>query len=284
MIVYWGVFFFVLGTVWGSFCNVLIARLPSRAPITGRSHCPNCRQTLAWYDLIPLLSFIILRRQCRYCGERISLRYPAVELASGLLFLLIYFQVGLSPASWALYVFYATLSVVIVVVDFEHAIIPNELVIPALPIALFASWANIGPTAPDLTLALWGGVIGGGLFLGLYLLTGGQGMGMGDVKLALFMGLALGAFRLLPAILFASITALVWAGAIMIFFREALGGLENVELSMHQEEEPDITERIWGMMIINGRPAVPFGSFLILGFWFAMLWGTQIVSWWLNLS
>ncbi len=276
---FWTAFFALLGAIWGSFCNVLISRIPASENISGRSRCPHCRQTLSALDLVPVLSYLLLRARCRHCGAPISARYPLVELACALLFVASYNHVGLSPAPLALHLIYVTVAVVIAVVDFEHTIIPNRMVLAGVLAALGASLLGAGP---DILSALTGALIGGGTFMGLYLITRGGGIGMGDVKLLLFMGLALGPLQLLPAVLAGAITALLFSGAIMLRFRGELESLENVSINMKQDEEPEITGRVWGMMIINGKPAVPFGPFLTLGFLMSLFWGDLILDLWLG--
>ncbi len=270
-------FILVLGLVWGSFANVLISRVPKGESISGRSHCPGCGHLLSPLDLIPVASYVLLGGRCRYCRVSISPRYALVEALFALAFLLILGQVGLNPIPFILYVTYVTIALVILFVDFEHAIIPNSLTVTGVAAAIAAAAFQIDPSGPGLAYSLIGGAIGGGFFALLYLATRGGGLGMGDVKLAVFMGLALGPFSLLLAVLLGSVLGLIMAGFVMLRFRRDLANLKSVSMHMNQECEPDITERIWGMMLINGRPALPFGSFLSLGFLVSLFWGDLIL-------
>ncbi len=276
---FWIAFFGLVGIIWGSFCNVLIARIPASENISGRSRCPHCRHTLGIVDLVPVFSYLLLGGQCRYCKGPISFRYPLVEIACGFLFMLAFSRTGLAPIPLALYLVYVTVAVVIAVIDFEHTIIPNQMVLLGILAAGLGSVLGVGP---EILSGITGALIGGGTFMILYLITRGGGIGMGDVKLLFFMGLALGPLKLLPAVLAGAVTALLFSAAIMLRFRGEMESLENVSISMDQDEEPEITARVWGMMIINGKPAVPFGPFLALGFLIALFWGEPILDLWLG--
>jgi prepilin signal peptidase PulO-like enzyme (type II secretory pathway) len=189
-----------------------------------------------------------------------------VEVTCALLFLLAYVHAGPDPVAFAVMAFYLSLSLVVFFTDLEHAVIPNALVAPGVLVALASAAFRLNPSGPSLALSVLGGILGGGVFMVIYWLTRGTGMGMGDVKLAFFMGFALGPLGLLLAILVGSLSGLLLAGFVMWRFRRELASLGSVPMHMDQEEEPEITDRVWGMMIINGKPAVPFGSFLSLGF------------------
>jgi len=270
-----------LGAVWGSFCNMLISRIPSRQSISGRSRCPECENTLRVFDLIPILSYIILRGKCRHCGQKISSRYLMVEILMSVLFLLSYIQTGPRPVHFLIYISYCTAAILVAFIDFEKTIIPNIVLLPAALIALCSSAFTLHPQAPHLTVAMIGGILGGAVFLLLAIVTGGAGMGMGDVKLVAFMGLTLGPLPLIPAVLLGSLSALLFAAVVMLYFRKHLQSIKSVEINL-DTEEPEITQRVLGMTIINGRPAVPFGPFLSLGFLLVLFWGTKIISWWLS--
>jgi leader peptidase (prepilin peptidase)/N-methyltransferase len=276
------VFFFLFGLVWGSFGNVLIWRLPRGEGISRPSHCTACGHTLAPLDLVPLLSWVVLGGRCRYCRAPISARYPAAEALTGLLFVLVYRQVGVSPAALAVYVAYVTVTVIVLFTDFVRALIPNSVIVPGLAVALLAAALRLDPFGPALGQALLGGVCGAAVFLAFYVLSRGGGMGMGDVKLAAFMGLALGPLKLLLAVMVGSVLAVLAAALVMLFAGKRLRSLQSVEINAEQEEEPEATERVFGMMLINGRPAVPFGTFLVVGFAAALFWGDAVIRWWLG--
>jgi leader peptidase (prepilin peptidase)/N-methyltransferase len=274
--------FLAFGIVFGSFANVLIARLPDGQSIGGRSRCPACSHELSPADLIPLLSWLWLRARCRYCRAPISARYPAVELLTGVLFLATWRSIGIVNLQLAIHLIYCLAMIVIIFTDFERAIIPNTVVLPIAAIALGAAVFGLDPAGPSLLAGLLTAMGGAGLFLLLYVISGGGGMGMGDVKLMLFLGLALGPLKVLLTVLAGSVPALLVAAVVMTLFRPRLQQLKSVSISMADEEEPEIEERFLGIMMINGRPAVPLGTFLAMGYFFAQFFGDQVIKIWLG--
>ena len=106
---------------------------------------------------------------------------------------------------------------------------------------------------------------------------------MGDVKLMLFLGLALGPLKVLLTVLAGSVPALVLAVVVILLFRPRLKQLKSVSISMNDEEEPEIEERFLGIMMINGRPAVPLGTFLVIGYFFSQFWGDKVIDLWLGI-
>lgn len=275
--------FFAFGIVFGSFANVLIARLPDGKSIGGRSRCPACGHELAPSDLVPLLSWLWLRARCRYCRAPISARYPVVELLTGVLFLATWRSIGVINTQLFLHLVYCLAMIVILLTDFERAIIPNNIILPVTGLALVAAVFQLDPAAPSLLGGVLTAVGGAGLFLLLYVVSGGGGMGMGDVKLMLFLGLALGPLKVLLTVLAGSVPALLIALVVMTLFRPRLQQLKSVTVSMADEEEPDIEERFLGIMMINGRPAVPLGTFLAIGYFFAQFFGDRVIDIWLGI-
>ena len=272
----------VLGLVFGSFANVLIARLPSGESIGGRSRCPGCGHELGILDLLPLVSWLLLRARCRYCRMPISARYPVVELLVAAVFLVTWRAAGPGLMPAVLHLVYALAMIVILFTDFERAIIPNVVVIPVAGLALVAAVFGLDPWGPSALAGIATALVGAGLFLVLFIVSGGGGMGMGDVKLMLFLGLALGPLKVLLAVLSGSVVALALAAVILVFFRRRLQGLRSVSVSLDDEEEPEIEDRFLGVMIINGKPAVPLGTFLALGYFFAYFWGDAAIRLWLG--
>src|SRR6266513_1260023 len=174
------------GLAVGSFLNVVAARVPlHRSLVRPGSACMSCSAPIAWYDNIPLVSFFVLRGRCRHCGTRISLIYPAVELISALLVSGCVLAFGLTLHA-AIAAFFCCVLVAISAVDLEHRIVPDRIVLPATVVVLVAQTVR----APSLAWPL--AAFGASLFLFLALLAYPAGMGMGDVKLALLMGAALG--------------------------------------------------------------------------------------------
>ena len=174
------------GLAVGSFLNVVAARLPLRRSIARPgSACMSCSAPIAWHDNIPLVSFLVLRGRCRHCQTRIGLVYPAVELSSALLVSGCVLAFGLTLRA-AIAAFFCCVLVAISAVDIAHRIVPDRIVLPATVLVLAAQTVR----EPSLWWPLC--ALGASLFLFLAVLAYPAGMGMGDVKLALLMGAALG--------------------------------------------------------------------------------------------
>ncbi len=179
-------FAFAPGLAIGSFLNVVAARLPlKRSVVRPRSACMQCGHELRWYDNVPLVSYAVLRGRCRHCGTGIALVYPVVELATAVLVAGCVLAFGLTGRA-AVSAFFCCVLVAVSVIDARHRIIPNRIVVPAAAIVLVANTA--------LTLSpQWAiGAVAASGFLLAAALVYPAGMGMGDVKLALLMGAALG--------------------------------------------------------------------------------------------
>jgi leader peptidase (prepilin peptidase)/N-methyltransferase len=193
------------GLAVGSFLNVLAARVPlRRSVIKPRSACMGCGSALAWHDNVPLVSYAVLRGRCRSCGARISLLYPAVELMTALLVAACVWKFGLTGEAAVAGSFCAVL-VAVTATDLNHRIIPNRIVLPATVVVLAAHTA-LDPR-PEWAL----GALGASLFLFAAAVAYPAGMGMGDVKLALLMGAALGksvSVALLGGMIFALVPSL----------------------------------------------------------------------------
>jgi leader peptidase (prepilin peptidase) / N-methyltransferase len=186
----------------GSFLNVVAARVPLKQSVVHpRSACPKCGTQLAWYDNIPLVSWVVLRGRCRTCATSIAATYPLVELATGLLVVGCVLRFGVTPMA-ALGAAFCAVLVVLSAIDIEHRKVPNRIVVPAAALALIAHTA----IAPSPEWAL--GAVGAAGFLFVLALAYPAGMGMGDVKLALLLGAVLG--RTVPiGILLGTVAALV---------------------------------------------------------------------------
>lgn len=172
----------------GSFLNVVVARLPERRSLVRpRSACPGCGHELSWWENVPLLSYAALRGRCRGCSAAISIRYPLVELATALLVAASFWRFGLSGDAFVAAYFCAAL-VALSAIDFERRILPDRIVLPSTALVLAAQVA----LHPDRTLEWVAAALGGSLFLFAALVAYPKGMGMGDVKLALLLGVMLG--------------------------------------------------------------------------------------------
>ncbi len=181
-----GLFVFWPALALGSFMNVVAARVPlRRSVVRPRSACMSCGSELAWYDNVPIGSWLLLRGRCRSCGARISPLYPAVELATAGLVAACFVRFGLSGEAF-LAAFFCVVLVVLSAIDLTHRIVPNRIVLPAALIVLLAQTA-LNPS-PEWAL----GALGAAGFLFVAALAYPAGMGMGDVKLALLLGAMLG--------------------------------------------------------------------------------------------
>ena len=239
----------VLGAVFGSFLNVVAYRLPRGESLSRpRSRCPGCETPIRPYDNVPVVSWLALRGRCRSCRTRISARYPLVEAGTGLLCALVVLAKG--PDEDALLGLVLVLLLVpITLIDLDHRIIPNRLVL----IGAIAAPALVAATQPDaLPEHAIAAVAAGGFFL-VAVLAYPRGMGMGDVKLAFVLGLFLG--RDVGPALFVALLAGTVVGAAVIARKGAAEGRKT---------------------------AVPFGPFLALGAIVALFAGDAMVEWYLG--
>lgn len=239
---------FILGCIIGSFANVCIHRLPwQHSLVLPSSHCPNCQQGLRPWHNIPILSYVLLHGRCAYCQTTISWRYPFVEFLGGLLYIALYEHFGLSIQG-LIFTLLATSLLIVSFIDLAYRIIPDVITLPGIIAGLLASTLI---TSVGLGSAVFGVVIGGGLFLLIAIVSRG-GMGGGDIKLTAMIGAFLG-----------------WQGVFVTIFLAALSGA------------------ISGLFLIvvkkKGRKdALPFGPFLALGALLALFWGHEIVHWYLR--
>src|SRR5215210_719581 len=235
------------GLALGSFLNVVAARVPRRASIVSpASACMECGTPIAWRDNIPVLSYLLLRGRCRHCSASISPLYPAVEVATAVLVAACVLDFGLGGRMLVGALFCAVL-VAVTATDLAHRIIPNRIVVPAFVVVLVAQTA----LEPSPQWAVGALVASGFLFLAV--LAYPAGMGMGDVKLALVMGAALGK-TVAVALMLGMLSALVPA----VFLLARHGSAAR-------------------------KMGIPFGPFLALGSVVALFFGEQIVDWYLAL-
>ncbi len=219
---------FILGLAVGSFLNVLIDRLPNdESPFKGRSYCDKCRKKLVWFDMIPILSFFLLRGKCRLCHSSISVYYPIVELITAVLFisavyLLPQISIGYQVLTIkymidALYYWFIVSSLIVIFfTDLKYGIIPDKIVYPAIAISfLYLIFLHSNILISNIVSSI--GVFL--FFLFLYFITKGRGMGLGDVKLVFFLGLLLGFPKIIIALYIAFLTGAV-AGLILIMWKK----------------------------------------------------------------
>lgn len=183
----------LLGILFGSFANVVIARVPAgQSTVSPASRCPSCGNPLRAIDNVPLLSWVLLRGRCRSCGAPISVQYPLVELAGGVLFAAMAWRFGLT---WVLpaYLLFAWTLLVVAVIDARTRKIPNRLTYPLTPaLAVLIVAGALLESQPFGAVRALAGAVAAFAFLFLLALISPRGMGLGDVKLAAFIGLGLG--------------------------------------------------------------------------------------------
>lgn len=224
----------------GSFLNVVVARVPERRSLGGRSGCPDCSAPIAWYDNIPIVSYVLLRGRCRHCAGRISPMYPAVELVTAILIIAAFWRFGLTGYG-ALAAAWSAVLVALSAIDLRHRIVPNRIVLPAAGITLVAH-TLIDPSA-EWTLAA---LAAASFFLAAALLYP-AGLGMGDVKLALLLGAMLGR----------SVTLAIMLGLVMALVPSV------VLLARHGSKAR--------------KMAIPLVPFLALGAVVALYWGSPLL-------
>jgi prepilin signal peptidase PulO-like enzyme (type II secretory pathway) len=224
----------------GSFLNVVVARVPERRSLGGRSGCPTCSAEIHWYDNIPVVSYFVLRGRCRSCGERISPLYPAVEIVTALLVVAAFWRFGFTAYGLLAAGFSAVL-VALSAIDATHRIVPNRIVIPAAAVTLVAH--TVIDPSPEWAIAA---LAAASFFLAAALIYP-AGLGMGDVKLALLLGAMLGRTVTL-AIMVGLLAALV--PSIVLLARHGSSAR---------------------------KMAIPLVPFLALGALVALYWGTPLL-------
>lgn len=273
-------FVFLLGSIIGSFLNVVIHRVPrDQSIVFPNSKCPKCENNIKTYDNIPILGWLVLGGKCRKCKNPISMRYPAVELLTGILFVLTFWQIGMTAFLPVAFIFVPVM-IALIFIDAEHMILPNVITYPLLVFALlirisfplvfgnaiFFSDLSFYPLTlmhsqpvwlVSLIGAIFGGLVGGG---SLWLvgeiwkrLRGVDAMGLGDVKMMFGVGALLGWRLTLLAIFIGAFTG-------------AIAGVATIAVNKDK----------------NFQAQIPFGIFLGIGSILAMLFGERMVSWYLE--
>lgn len=241
---------FLYGIVIGSFLNVCIYRMPKEENlVTVGSHCMKCGHRLKWYDLFPVFSWLFLKGKCRYCGAGISPQYPLVELLNGVLYVLIFIVNGWSPDS-VLWCILTSALIVLSMIDYRTMMIPTAVDLVILVVGILHLVLHLNE---------WLYYVAGFVFASLFLLlcallfrgvTGKSGLGLGDVELMACAGLCVGWGHSLLAIILGSVF-----GAI----------IEGIRIAVTKK-----------------RGKFPFGPYLSMGVFIAMLWGSRIYVWYLN--
>lgn len=242
----------VLGLAVGSFLNVCIYRLPRGESLAyPPSRCPRCGKRLAWFDNVPVVSWLFLRGRCRQCGEPISIQYPIVELVTAAIAVLVVF-VTPPGALLASRLALSAILIVLFVIDLELQLLPNVLTLPGIALGfVFSFFAPPGPIGSLAGIALGAGVLYG-IAAAYYAVRREEGMGMGDVKMLAMIGAFLGWRAVLLTLILSSFAGALVGIALMATKRESL------------------------------QYALPFGTFLALGALASMLAGEALIDWYLE--
>lgn len=239
---------FLFGLAVGSFLNVCIDRLPEgQSIIRPPSHCAACNRKLGTLDLIPVASYLFLRGRCRYCGARIPVRLPLVEVMTGLIYAFLYWNYG-PGLELLISLVYATLLIAIFVIDLEKMLVLDKIVFPGMVLALIFSffWPGL-----DIFRALGGGALGFAA-MALPFIIYRRGMGMGDIKLAALVGLMTGYPLIIVALLLSVITGGIVASVLLI-------------TGVKKRTDP-----------------IPFATFLAVSALVTLVWGQEICRWYLG--
>lgn len=240
-------FYFLFGITFGSFFNVIGLRVPQKESIVHPpSHCPRCRHELQPLDLVPVIGYLFRRGKCAYCRQSISVRYPLIELLTGILFTADYLRFGLTPEGM-LGLVLISFSAIFIVSDTAYFLLPNRIVLLFL---ICTAGARLFFHPAGLWSYLAGCVAGGGILL-LFHLIRPDGMGMGDVKLFAVYGLALGIVHMLLALFIASVIAVIIGSCLLAVRR------------------------------LHRKQPIPFGPFLAAGSLIVYGYGGIVLQWYL---
>jgi len=205
-------YMFVLGLLFGSFFNVVGIRVPEKRTLLGRSHCPQCDHVLSWWELVPVLGYLVLKGKCKSCGKHISVKYPLMELATAGLFAFSFVILRENVVEYVLIVVFISLLVIVTVSDMYHRIVPDIVLLVSAPILLVL---RIVSPVISWQSGLIGAVLGFG-FMYLMALYGKkrfktEALGGGDIKLYALIGLVLGFETVFLSILIAGVLGLIYA-------------------------------------------------------------------------
>jgi len=255
-------FIFFIGLFFGSFLNVLADRLSKGQTMLGRSMCESCKHSLAWNDLIPIVSYVILKGKCRYCKAPFSIQYPLTEIFTGVIFVLTWYlsteRLIISADVFGLHIIHLAVAAVLIVMflaDIRYQIIPDEMQVALFILgvsqivytSLFLRGASILGISQDVGMQMvYGAAVMSPLLL-VFLITKGRGMGFGDVKLAFVMGLILG----------------LMSGFLALYIGFVVGGLVGGILLLAKKGKR--------------KTKIAFGPFLILGFYIMLFFESEVI-------
>jgi leader peptidase (prepilin peptidase)/N-methyltransferase len=248
---------FIFGLIVGSFLNCVIYRLGEKKSfLKGRSFCPNCGHILSWKDLIPIFSFLILRGKCRYCGKKISLQYPLVELFTGILFLATFYhlrdQLFSLQGIFTLFYYWTILSslIVIFVYDLKNYLIEEKIVYFSILVCLIF---NLIFSISEIKNKILSSLLLSLFFLSIVLVSKEKWMGMGDAKLGALIGIFLGWPKIIPALFFSFFVGSIFGIFLIILKKKSL------------------------------KSEIPFAPFLVSGTIFSLFFGEKVIDFYLNL-
>ena len=273
---------FLFGSLWGSFANVVIYRVPRELSVVRPgSRCPGCERPIGWYDNIPVLSYLLLRGRCRGCGAKIAMRYLVVELLAGVMAFALYMQHVMRPLvqggapgllAWGLWLVFGLALLIVTYTDLDLWVIPDEVVLPVAGVGLLAAALAPEVLGVGVVEAAAAGAAGYVLVAGLrwvYLRWRGlEALGLGDGKLLLMIGAFCGARGLVWALAAGAIQGLVVAVPMLLLGKQVAA----TELQAVHGEDPELGEDGEGVM----GARVPFGPFLALAAFEYMLIPEQI--------
>lgn len=248
MELYYQIIFFIFGSVFGSFFNVVGIRVPeSKLFASNRSQCPKCGKQLHWYELVPIVSYVIQLGRCKGCRTKISPIYPSIELFTAILFSLSYTHFG-----WSIELIIAlllvSLSSTLIVTDLRYMLIPNKILLFFLP--FFIVLRILSPLDP-----WWSSLIGaliGFVLISLIILVSKGGMGGGDLKLFVLVGFIVGYEQLLLVFLLSTLLGTLFSGVLIL------------------------TKKV------NRKSAIPFGPYICIATLITYFYGTDIINWYIT--
>ncbi len=270
------VFFFIFGTLIGSFLNVVILRHNTGKDMSGRSSCQSCGSTLSPLELIPVLSFLIQKGVCRVCKSKVSIQYPLVEIVTGLMFLLVFFTYT-SVLDTIISFIVISLLVVIVVYDLRHGIIPNKFVFGFIAVSIFTLFFdtnNLSLVLPNVLEVMAGPVLAVPIWF-LWRVSNGRWIGLGDAKLFLGIGWLLG--------MSAGITAFAlsfWIGATVSLLLMFTWKIMSTKASLlYFFSSAQLIKKLnLRFKDITIKTEIPFAPFMILSFFIVYFFGINLIS------
>lgn len=256
-------FMFLFGAIIGSFLDVVIMRFHTGRSLNGRSHCSSCGQTLAWYELFPLLSYLFLRGRCRVCHAKIPTRLFWMEVVTGLLFASVW-VVSQTLSELIFGLLFVALAIIITVYDVKHLVIPNVFVAAMFVLSVSSLMERVGMTSPKVYLFfLASGLLASSFYASLWLISKGRWIGLGDAKLALPLGTMLTVQET-----FSFVVLSFWVGAFISLTLLALQWLYKRGQQYLRFFDIPLTM----------RSEVPFAPFLLLAFALVYFFGADVLT------